>query len=384
MSATLKNLSKKRLSKKEREQKVLFSLVDLYIENKQPIGSKTLMESSFQDLSSATIRNYFGVLEQSGHLSQQHASGGRIPTEQAYKAYAKEFLEAGILDSDKDQKLKELSSYSNKDVGAYLQRAAELFSSVCHFPTFISSPRFDHDYIIDLKLVLINNAKCLCVIVTELGLIHTEVLYFEDKLHHHSLRRVEDVLLSKIKSQETSINLDQNEEKLAQKIYNEVMVRYIIGYANFSLEEVYCTGLSRLLSYPEFNNAEQVASGLALFENKNHLRDLLKVSAKDKTLKTFIGSDLSTYSPLTKDCSVLTLPYLIGGKVVGSVGVLGPLRMPYKNLFGMLRAFVEYVSTALTKSMVKHKLTFRTPKDGSLYLESAKRTDPVLLEDKSQ
>lgn len=342
------------------------------------------METSFQDLSSATIRNYFGVLEESGHLSQQHASGGRIPTEQAYKAYAKEFLKAGVLDADKDRKLKELSSYLDKDVGAYLQKAAELFSSVSRFPTFISSPRFDHDYIIDLKLVLINSSKCLCVIVTELGMIHTEVLYFEEKLHHHGLRRIEEALIAKIKSQEASITLDKVEEKLALKVYNEVMVRYIIGYANFSLEEVYCTGLSRLLTYPEFNNAEQVASGLALFENKNHLRDLLKASAKDKNLKTFIGSDLSQYSPLTKDCSVLTLPYLIGGKIVGSVGILGPLRMPYKSLFGMLRAFVEYISEALTKSMVKHKLTFRTPEDGSLYLESTKQNDPVLLEDKSQ
>lgn len=355
----------------------------MYLESNQPIGSKTLMESSFRDLSSATIRNYFAALESSGHLSQQHASGGRIPTEKAYKAYSEEFLKAGILNAEKDKKLKTLAAYEQKEVGAYLQQAAELLSSVAGYPTFISSPRFDHDHIIDIKIVMINSSSCLCVVITELGLIHSEVLYFEQKLHHHALKRVEEVLLTKIKGTESKTRLNQEEELLAQKIYNEVMVRYIIGYSNFSLEEVYSTGLSRLLSYPEFNNAESFASGLALFENKHHLRNLLKESCKDKALKTFIGSDLTAYSPITKDCVVLTLPYTIGGKVVGSVGVLGPLRVPYRDLFGVLRAFGEYVSRALTKSMVKHKLTYRTPQDGKLYLESTGRSEQILLEDKS-
>lgn len=378
----MKSISKKRLSKKEREQKVLFSLIELFIEENQPIGSKTLMETSFQDLSSATIRNYFATLEKTGHLSQQHASGGRIPTEQAYKEYAKEFLKAGILDAEKDKKLKTLSKYKDKEVGAYLQKAAELLSSISNFPTFISSPRFDHDFVVDIKLVMINGSSCLCVVITELGLIHSEVLYFEQKLHHHALKRVEEVLLSRVKGLETQSRLNHDEEILVNKIYNEVMVRYIIGYANFSSEEVYSTGLSRLLSYPEFNNAERFASGLALFENKNHLRELLKESSKDKTLKTFIGSDLSSYSPITKECVALTLPYSIGGKIVGSVGILGPLRMPYRDLFGVLRAFVEYISLALSKSMVKHKLTYRTPQDGTLYLELEEKQ--ALLEDKSQ
>lgn len=375
-------MSKKRLSKKEREQKVLFSLVDLFIEGSQPVGSKTLMEKRFKDLSSATIRNYFATLEEGGFLSQQHASGGRIPTELAYRAYAKEFLKAGVLDENTDEKLKVLANYEDKEVGAYLQRAAELLSDVSQFPVFVSFPRFDQDFIIDIKLVLIDSSRCLCVVLTELGLIHSEVLYFDVKLHHHSLKRVEEVLLARIKSTESAMSLSREEEELSQKIYNEVMVRYIIGYSNFSLEEVYTTGLSKLLPYPEFNSAERFASGLALFENSNHLRSLLKDSCKDKTLQALIGSSLSKYSPLTQECSALTIPYSIGGKTVGAVGILGPMRMPYRDLFGLLRAFSEYISKTLTRSMVKHKLTYRTPQDGQLYLQSGDSSTKALLEDK--
>lgn len=377
----MKTLSKTRLSKKEREKKVLFGLVDAYIKNPQPIGSKTLKESLFQDLSSATIRNYFSSLEEAGYLAQQHASGGRSPTSLAYETYATEYLRDGTLDQAKDEALKALSQMEAKEIGAFLQNAAEVLSELSGYPVFISSPRFDQDSITDIKLLGIGDARVLCVIVTELGLIRTETLYLKGKPQYHALRRIEEVLLSRIKSTETKITLDEQEETLAQKIYNEIMVRYIIGYANFSTEDIYKTGLSRLLAYPEFNNAETFASGLSLFENENHLKILLKDSCRDKTLKVQIGEALKVYSPLSDKCSVLILPYSIGGKIVGAVGLLGPERMPYRTLFGLLRAHSEYLSLALSQSIDKHKLTYRLPQDGTLYLEA--KTETNLLEDQT-
>lgn len=380
----MKTLSKARLSKKEREKKVLFGLVEAFISNPQPIGSKTLKESAFQDLSSATIRNYFAVLEDAGYLSQQHASGGRIPTEKAYQAYAEEFLKAGTLDEEKDQKLKALTEIEGKEVGAYLQRSAELLSEVSGYPVFISSPRFDQDSIVDIKLVGIDHSRCLCVMITELGLIKTETLYLEAKLHLHALKRIEEALLSRLKGTELKVSLDTQEEQITQKIYSEVMVRYIIGYANFSLEDIYKTGLSTLLAYPEFNNAEAFASGLALFENEGSLRNLLKDACQDKNLKTYIGEMLAQYCPIAEGNTVLALPYAINEKIVGAIGILGPLRMPYRDLFGVLRVFSEYMSGALSQSMLKYQLSFRLPQDGQLYLESKGSSPKKLIEDQSE
>jgi heat-inducible transcriptional repressor len=381
---SLKMLSKARLSKKEREKKVLFGLIDAYILNPHPIGSKTLKENAFQSLSSATIRNYFALLEESGYLSQQHASGGRIPTEKAYQAYAKAYLESGTLDHQKDKELKTLSEVNGKEVGVYLQKAAALLSEVSGYPAFVSSPRFDQDSILDIKLVGIDQSRCLCIVITELGLIRTETLYLDGKLHLHALKRIEEALLSRLKGTELKSSLDRNEKQMAQKIYSEVMVRYIIGYANFSLEDIYKTGLSTLLAYPEFSNAESFASGLALFENENSLRELLKDTSSDQTLKTYIGSELQKYCPIAEDCSVLTLPYVINNKIVGVVGILGPLRMPYRSLFGILRAFSEYVSEALSQSIVKHKLSFRLPQDGQIYLESKSSSPQKLIQDQRE
>ena len=377
----LKPLSKARLSKKEREKKVLHGLVEAFIKNPQPIGSKTLKEDSFQDISSATIRNYFATLEDQGYLVQQHASGGRIPTEKAYQDYAEAFLMAGTLNEENDRKLSELRSSFGKEIALYLQRAVELFSELSALPCFLSSPRFDQDGIVDVKLVGIDQNRLLCVILTELGLVHTETLYISEKLHHHALKRVGEALMKRVKGQESMMTLSAIESSVLQKIYNEVMVRYIIGYANFSSEDLLKTGLSRLLVYPEFNNAETFSSGLSLFENGDHLKELIRASCQSKSLKYFIGEGLTQYSPLAQNCAVLTLPYLIHGKVVGAIGVLGPMRLPYRSLFGLLRAFSEYVSTALSETISKHELSYRLPEDGQLYLESRDSTHPNLIED---
>lgn len=378
---SLKTLSKARLSKKEREKKVLFGLVEAYIKSPQPIGSKTLKEDAFQEISSATIRNYFSTLEEQGFLSQQHASGGRIPTEKAYKAYAQEFLRAGTLDEGTDKRLKALQGLFDKEIGAYLFRATELLSEISGYPVFLSTPRFDQDALLDIKLVGIDANRCLCVLVTELGLIHTETLYLQNKLHLHALMRIEEALLAKVKGKECQTKLDATEQKTLQSIYHEVMVRYIMGYSNFSTEDLHKTGLSRLLVYPEFNNAETFASSLSLFENDQHLRELIRKCAKDSSLKYFIGEDLLSYFPLAQSCTVLALPYTIHGKIVGVVGLLGPQRLAYRRLFGLLRAFSEYISQALSTTIIKHQLSYRMPKDGQLYLESKNSNPTHLIED---
>ncbi len=379
----MKTLSGKHLNKKERERSVLFKLIELYIKDGQPIGSKTLMETSFQGLSSATIRNYFSSLEADGFLSQQHVSGGRIPTEKAYKTYAEEYVKYEGISGEKNEKLMTLGLPQNKEVGTYLGKASELLGELTGYPVFISAPRFDHDFVTDLKLVVIDSGRLLAAIITELGQIHTEILYTDEKPGHHAVKRMEEVLLARIKGREVTVSLSESEEKSARKIYNEIMVRFIVGYANFTREDIYTAGLSLLLSYPEFNNPEVFAGGLSLFENKENLRRLLQIGCRDSHMKYLIGNDLAEHCSSAGPCSVLVCPYALGEKIVGSIGILGPLRMPYKSLFGTLKAFSKYVSRALYQSVTDHKLSYRTPRDGGAYLIETQEAQ-ILLEDKTR
>ena len=333
----MKIIKRNRLSKKEKERHILLGVVALYLEKGTPVGSNTLRDNGFSDVSSATIRSHFVKLENEGYLKQQHSSGGRIPTEQAYQVYANTYLDAGIIEKTAEKRLDTLILEDTKEVASYLQQAIELLSEVTGCAVFLSTPRFDHDVILNVKLVSIDHNRCMCILITDFGLIHTEIVYVNKPLKAFALKRIEEYICAHIRGEEQLSPLDKEEDGLAQKIYNEIMVRYIIGYANFSDEDIYTTGLSRLLAYPDFNTPESLAQGLALFENANNMRALLRDACVAQDLKCWIGNELSSYSPNTLSCSLITMPYSIGGKVAGAVALLGPTRMPYRSLFGSMR-----------------------------------------------
>ncbi|MCE5318337.1 MAG: heat-inducible transcriptional repressor HrcA [Parachlamydia sp.] len=382
---TLKPLSKKP-SKQEREHKVLLGLIEYYLKTGKPVGSNTLKETGFEDLSSATIRNYFAKLEEEGYLTQQHISGGRIPTDRAYRAYAKEFVDSET--PLQGTHFEELRNAETREIAGYLQKAAESLSTLTVSAIFLSAPRFDHDMIVGLKLVPIDHSRCLCVIITDFGLIQTEILQTDKRLTAFAVKRMESYFHWRLTGNDKPDHLSEEEEKLAQEFYNELMVRFIVGYANFNAEEVYRTGFSRLLNYPEFREPLALAGTLSLFENAHSMRLLLKECSGMNRLKFWIGDDLKNFCQESPNCSVLAIPYYINQQAVGAVGLLGPSRMAYRELFATLRAFSESISTALTRNIYKFKISFRQPQQNDSYLQvEGPRliggTPLMLIEDKS-
>lgn len=377
----------KRPGKHDRERKVLLGLVEYYLKTNKPVGSNTLKEAGFGDLSSATIRNYFSHLETEGYLSQQHSSGGRIPTHKAYRLYANEYIEKETPLSD-ETILHDLRNTETHEIAAYLQKAAEALSTLSKCAVFLSSPRFDHDFVVGLKLVPIDHARCLCIIITDFGVIKTETIPIDHKFSSFAVKRIESYFHWRLTGKDKPTQLDPEEERFSQAIYNEIMVRYIVGYSNFTNEEIYRTGFSQLLNYPEFHDPLSLSSSLALFENAHSMQLLLKESSKMNRLKFWIGDDLSSVTADTPYCSVIAIPYHINQQSVGALGILGPARMPYRELFGIMRTFSNSISTALTRSVYKYKIKFRQPQQGTAYIPSEEQpllghSSLMLLEDKS-
>lgn len=378
----------KKLSKAEREKSALLALVEQFIANNKPVGSKTLQEAGFIDISPATIRNYFANLEKEGFLLQLHASGGRIPTQKAYRLYANEFRDFSEIDDEQKEIIDTIRKSETKEIASFLQKSAETLSSLTNLAVFLSAPRFDHDFIADLKVVPIDSFRLLCVLVTDFGVIQTELLHSDFALSSFAVKRIESYFNYRLKNLDKPENLEAKEESLAKKFYNEVMVRYIVGYSNFIDEEIYRTGFSKLISYSDFKDTKLLASSLALFENSHSMRLLLRDCQSHESLKFWIGDDLITFATGKVNCSVIAVPYKIGNKTVGSIGVLGPTRMPYKELFALLGSFSDGISAALTKNIYKFKINFRQPKPGSPYIQKEEhqllgQSRLMLLEDKS-
>jgi heat-inducible transcriptional repressor len=371
----------------DRERKVLHGLVDLYIKTGKPIGSNTLKEELFADLSPATIRNYFAHLEEEGCLMQQHSSGGRIPTHKAFRLYAADCLDAPVA-APIDPELNSLSSADTREVARFLQHAAELLAEKTHSAVFLSAPQFDQDFILSIKLIDIDATRCLCALLTDFGEIRTEIVNTNKKLSSFSIKRLEAYFNWRL-SGKNKPELGKEEEEFAQNLYNELIVRFIVKYARFGEEEVHRTGFSRLLAYPEYRDAELLANTLSFFENTHGMRLLLKECLKHNRLNFWIGSDLAGTDPEARaDSAVIALPYCVNQHPVGAVGLLGPVRMPYRAFFEILKQFSEHVSAALTKNLYKFKISLKQPKQQMIdrqrqELKLIGKTEKLLLEDQT-
>jgi heat-inducible transcriptional repressor len=380
LSSSADKISKKQL----REEKVLLGLVDLYIREGKPIGSNTLRDSGFQDLSSATIRNYFAALEEGGFLEQQHTSGGRVPTDKAYRLYANHFLD----EKSSIEKFPDVSELTGPDeLAPYLQKMAETLSRESGLAVFLSAPRFDHDYVTGVKIIRLDFNRALCVIITNFGMVHTEVLHAANRITDPFAMALEKFFNDRFAGVADFRGLEPDELEIAQQFYHEVMVRYIVGYSNFIDEDIYRTGLSNLLQFPEFADIGALASGLALFENVHSMRLILREAQKTDRMNVWVGSDLIKYSSTRPDCSVIVAPYNIQLNPVGAIGLLGHMRMPYRELFQLMDSCVNEISKALTRAVYHFKISYREPEAGKVFLprdeqSMLEKSKPILLENK--
>lgn len=378
----------KKTSKHDRERKVLIGLIDYYIKTGKPVGSNTLKDIGFKDLSSATLRNYFAHLEEEGYLKQPHSSGGRIPTEKGYRLYISDCqLPFSTPKQQNTSPFDSLRNTETREISSFLQRSAEELSHQTATAVFLSAPRFEQDFVTSIRLLGLDTTRCLAVLLTDFGGVMTETLYLPHKINSFSLKRTEAYFHWRLTGQRKPEDLSREEEALAQQLYNELMVRYIINYPQFGEEDIYRTGLSSLLTYPEFHDAQTLANTLALFEHTQGMQLLLTECKKLDTFKFWIGSDLAPYSPHAyADCTILAFPYCVNGQPVGSIGLLGPMRLPYRQIIHQLNTYAEMISETLTRNLYKFKITLRRAKSTTIDHKQKKQplieqSQHLLLED---
>lgn len=347
--------------KAEREKQVLFGLIDMYIQTGKPVGSQSLQESAFESISPATIRNYFAKLEEEGFLMQGHASAGRIPTPLAFRLYIEEVGQNYPLDPKEKKWIKSRLIKETKEVISYLQEAADFLSELGVCATFLSSLRFDQDFVQDIKLVPLDASRLLSILITDFGLVHTEIMRVDAKLSHFSIKRLESFFKYKMTGLDRP-ELSDEEDVLAKRLYNEVLMRHLVNHVHFTHSDIYKTGFSKLLAHPDFAELSQLSSTMALFENENSLQTILQDAQRTSQLIRYVGDDLN-YFIKTKEpiASILALPYFIHQNTAGAFGVLIPMRSDYKRIIALLYLFSECITETLTKSVYTFKISYRKP-----------------------
>lgn len=335
----------------DRARLLLKALVERYIADGQPVGSRTLSKAAGLELSPATIRNVMSDLEELGLIVSPHTSAGRIPTALGYRLFvdtmlttqADPFMNASGLGAQRlvpDQPQKVLSS------------AAHMLSSLSQFVGVVMAPRrssvFRH-----IEFLRLSERRLLVIIVSPDGDVQNRVIFTEADYTQSQLIEAANFLNSHyagMAMEEVRERLKNEVEALRGEI--AILMQTAVQISSEAIEsrdEVVISGERNLLTVSDFSSdMGNLRKLFDLFEQKAQLMKLLDVSSRAEGVRIYIGGE-SQVIPY-QELSVVTAPYEVDGKVVGTLGVIGPMRMPYEKMIQIVDITSKLVSTALSHS----------------------------------
>ena len=335
-----------------RAQTLLKALVERYIADGQPVGSRALSKISGLDLSPATIRNIMADLEEMGFVASPHTSAGRVPTPRGYRIFVDTLLtvqpiDESALESKMQQRL-QLNSPQK-----IISNAAQVLSSLSQFAGVVLTPR--HESVFQqIEFLRLSEKRILLVIVAPGGdvqnrLLLTDVDYTPGQLiqaanyinQHYGGLSFDDV---RARLQGEIRQLRDDMTRLMQ-----AAVEAGSDAMTDNSDDVVISGERNLLSVTDLSsNMTSLRKLFDMFEQKTGLMQLLDVSSKATGVQIFIGGD-SQLLPMD-DMSVVTAPYEVNGKIVGTLGVIGPTRMAYERVIPIVDITAKLLSNALSQS----------------------------------
>jgi len=331
-----------------RESSILKSLIINFVDCGIPIGSQFLSKIYHNRLSSATIRNIMADLEDKGLVTQPYTSAGRIPTDLGYRYYVNGLMIVEKLTRIEKQRIdSDLQNVSEKDVEAILKKSCEVLSKISNYLGVVLSPRFYLGILEKIELVSLSESKLMVVISITSGLVKTITLEVKSSIPANQLESTARILNERL----SGLSLRQIRDTFEQRMADVSNVNdELINQLSESVEKIFSVehenlhvkGTHNILSYPEFTNQDKISKLLELFDDQKILIRILNESTKeDDKISITIGQENT--DELVCDCSLITAVYRIGD-VTGTLGIIGPTRMKYEKVTGL----VDYITQKVT------------------------------------
>ncbi len=334
----------------EREESVLSSVIHQYVATAKPVGSQVIAEK--MDVSSATIRHVLLDLEKKGFLTHPHTSAGRVPVDQGYRFYVDRLMQAKVLNLREKNQIEQEYVRAKEEVETLMRHTARILSAmthlaglaVFHVPQGISLDHF--------KIVAIDSRKILVILVLERGLMKEELVWLEAPADLREIQKITQLLNSRFGGKTlTQIrdSLLKEAESIKKKKLGiiETALKLIESALQFSGDEIHMEGASYLTEQPEFHNYQMMEQVIRLVEEKQPLVEILGRQWSRPGLMVEIGREFP--QSFLRHFSFVHVPYYFQGKVVGALGVLGPTRMAYDRVAGVVRHMAGHLEAALIK-----------------------------------
>lgn len=341
----------------ERKLRILQTIIDDYILTAMPVGSRTIARKT-NEWSSATIRNEMSDLEEMGYLDQPHTSAGRIPSDKAYRLYVNKLLALSQLNRGETDRLRSFLQKRTGEMDMVIQQTARLLSDLTQYASIVLKPQLSNVRIRHFQLVGVAPGAALVVMVTDAGLIKDTVIRIPEGMSDEQLFAMSSHLNSRLSGQTISgametFNREASRELSENRVFFEQVLAAVGG--NLTPQEhkgVVLEGATNLLAHPEYADINKARNFLQLLEDKDKVYQLL---ARPSSLELSISIGHENELEEMKDASVVTATYRIGGHTLGSIGLVGPRRMNYSQVIGLLGHMGAALSETLTSIIEGHE-----------------------------
>lgn len=344
----------------ERKWIILHAIIKTYLETGEPVGSRTISKYPGLNLSSATIRNEMSDLEEMGYIIQPHTSAGRIPSDAGYRLYVDRMMEENdrkMEEKDKEvTEMKELMIRRQDRMELVLKQLAKFLAANTNYATMITGPQYHRTKLKFIQLSIVDEGQILAVIVTESNVVKNKMIHMEHGLDHETILKMNILLNSSLNGLTIEqINL-ATISKLKEEagIHSEVVSRVLDAVAEaISQEEdleIYTSGATNFFKYPELSDSEKASELISTFEEKRSLASLMgeeEANPDEHGIQVYIGNE--TPVPTMKDCSVVTASYELGDGMYGRIGIVGPKRMDYDKVVGVLKNLTQQLDEIFKK-----------------------------------
>lgn len=334
----------------DRARLLLKVLIERYIAEGQPVGSRALSKVSGLDLSPATIRNVMADLEEQGYIASPHTSAGRVPTARGYRFFVDSLLvvkplERGELDEMEGQ-------LRPAEPERLIAHASSLLSELTHFAGVVVAPRRARPIIRHIEFLSLSEKRILLIIVTEDGEVQNRILFSDRRVEQNDLvaatnlfnehfagRTLEDIQ-ARLKDEVKQLRADMIALMTAaveagSEVMQDTTTQYVVS------------GERHLLEVDDLSsNLDRLRELFGLFDQRSSLIWLLDLASRAEGVQIFIGQE-SGLAPLD-ECSVVAAPFDVEGQVVGTVGVIGPTRMAYSRVIPIVDITARLLSSALS------------------------------------
>jgi heat-inducible transcriptional repressor len=339
----------------DRAQQLLKLLVEHYIRDGQPVGSRTLSRDTGMSLSAATIRNVMADLEELGFVHSPHTSAGRIPTDKGYRFFVDTLLKYQPVENDQVAAIRNRLGALADDPKALVAAASQLLSSVTRLAGVVTLPRQSHAALSQIEFVPLSDNRVLAILIVNGREVQNRILQLERYYSADELRRASNYLNMEFRGKELSAvrehlvsQLKETRENLNEMMLDAIrLAQQVVNVPPVSSGrmEYVIAGETNLMSFAELSNVEKLRRLFEAFTQQRDILHLLDQSLRAEGVQIFIGQE-SGYTILD-DCSIVTAPYSLDQEVVGVLGVIGPTRMAYERVIPIVDITAKLLGSAL-------------------------------------